>query len=113
MVTVKNTTGFDVKVNGTEYIIPLLINLCGGFWLLKDRPDEYDTFIDKLPITDLTVFFSKDNSREAVIVDKCFDENAYDKVISAIKELPDKDLCLSSEHTLVCIDRTSMEISIV
>lgn len=111
MIKINSATDLSININGTTTVIALLVSICGGFWLLKNRPEAYKDFVNDLPIQDLIVYDVKSFTEFRVLTNKNFDNNAYDKALSSLQQLSDKDQRLSSDKILIYVNKTCMMIN--
>lgn len=95
---------------GCTHITPLLISLCGGFYLYENRPDAKQEFIDNLEITNLSIRFSEDYAFYDIIKNGAFDAEVYDFIMTKLKCMSDEDLNICSPYVDVLVSEKSLAI---
>lgn len=106
----------DVRICGEDNLTSLMIRLCAGYWLLRYNPEEYDKYVQELPIDNLTVKAREYNVGEyilyaKVIRNKKFFEEDYDNAMREIKTFSANQK-LSSPYVDVQVNGRNMEIII-
>lgn len=95
---------------GCTHITPLLISLCGGFYLYENRPDAKQEFIENLEIINLAIRFSEDYAFYDIIKNGVFDAEIYDYIMTKLKTMSDDVLNINSPSVDIIVSNKSLSI---
>lgn len=109
MIRVENSKA-NATIFGCTHITPLLISLCGGFYLYENRPDAKREFIDNLVITNLSIRFSEDYAFYDIIKNGVFDAEIYDYIMTKLKTMSDDVLNINSPNVDIIVSNKSLSI---